>query len=279
MKKIFQILIVLMVYTFQSNAQDLIIKRTGDQIKAIVSEINPNDVVYKAPNDKAGKLIKLLKIEIHKIVYSDGSEEVFNQINSGVKLKTDKVVASKSSPSTGTASKKNSGFDVPSAPVSQKATPSASKNTTTTSDNSSNGVFTAFGVNYVKQLVEGSPNQVGLQAIIGYRFAESVGIAAMIEPAYVIPPVSGSGVTAINVMAYPALIYKVTNGIHLYGGFGLYGVYLSAPGASAFESTTGYQGGVMINAGPVSLKAGYSNATDAGSKGSVTVGITTGLKW
>lgn len=64
-------------------AQDIIINRNGDEIKAKVLEITPNEVKYKKHDYLTGPTITIVKQEVFMIKYANGTKDVFklNTIN------------------------------------------------------------------------------------------------------------------------------------------------------------------------------------------------------
>jgi hypothetical protein len=86
MRKVIFIL-ALFTGTFISvNAQDIIVKRSGVEIKAKVTEINVKDVKFILDGDSSGEIKSLQKSELSKIKYEDGNVDVFNyDSNAGTK--------------------------------------------------------------------------------------------------------------------------------------------------------------------------------------------------
>jgi len=60
------------------SAQDIITLKNGEEIKAKVTAVNPNDVQYRKFNDKDGPLYTKYKSEIFMIKYANGSKDVFS---------------------------------------------------------------------------------------------------------------------------------------------------------------------------------------------------------
>jgi len=59
-------------------AQDIITKKTGEDIRAKVFEVNQTDVKYKIFDDQNGDTLTLSKSEILMIRYENGSKDIFN---------------------------------------------------------------------------------------------------------------------------------------------------------------------------------------------------------
>jgi len=60
------------------NAQDIITKKNGDEIKAKVQEVGINDVRYKLFENESGPTYTLLKSDIFMIKYENGEKDRFN---------------------------------------------------------------------------------------------------------------------------------------------------------------------------------------------------------
>ncbi|MBL7889174.1 MAG: hypothetical protein JNL24_06455 [Bacteroidia bacterium] len=78
MKKVLLLLLTIFLFN-NSQAQDTIIKRSGDTIIAKVSEITPNEVKYKRFDFQDGPNYIESKSNIQMIKFSNGIKEVFNQ--------------------------------------------------------------------------------------------------------------------------------------------------------------------------------------------------------
>ena len=63
--------------TYTTFAQDIITLRTGDEIKAIVSEIKADVITYKDYDNPGGTLFTIEKAKVFMIKYEDGAKEVF----------------------------------------------------------------------------------------------------------------------------------------------------------------------------------------------------------
>lgn len=84
--------IVLMIICLAGNAtmfaQDIIIRKNGDEIEAIVREIGIEEVRYKKFENQNGPIYRLKKSEISMIRYEDGSRDVFNKASTPVEDRT-----------------------------------------------------------------------------------------------------------------------------------------------------------------------------------------------
>jgi hypothetical protein len=276
-----------------TKAQEVIVKRSGEQIKALVTEINVDNIKYKDWANQAGAVQTILKSLVLKIKYADGTEDLMDAPQNKP-LTTSKPTTSNSS-SNNTVTKSNA--NVPAyqqkkaenpAPVAQQNTPKPQKNVSQKSERQSGNdkpLFFVLGANFMIQPVANGQMGAGLNLGIGYKFTESLGVMAAIEPNYVFPPKgsSGSGTNLLGSI-YPAVVYKVVPKIYLYGGLGGNGSYSSEtlPQVKNLNAVLGYSGGVMVDITEmIGLKAGYYNAIDGGNSASgyINVGIIKSLNW
>ena len=84
MKKRDLITIIILSIAISLNAQDLITKRNGEDIKAKVIEIGLNEVKFKRSDNLNGPLIIIAKSEILLIRYENGSKSIFEESNNSV---------------------------------------------------------------------------------------------------------------------------------------------------------------------------------------------------
>jgi len=70
--------IILMTLGLYVNAQDIIITNVNDSINAKVIEINTNEIKYKNTNNLNGPIYTILKTDVFKITYYNGTIDVFN---------------------------------------------------------------------------------------------------------------------------------------------------------------------------------------------------------
>lgn len=67
---------------FNIYAEDIIVLRTGDIIKANVLEIGQTEIKYKKITNLSGPTYSILKTNIHSINYENGEKDIFDsQIN------------------------------------------------------------------------------------------------------------------------------------------------------------------------------------------------------
>lgn len=77
MKKIFLFIVFVLVFFCVSRAQDIIVKTDSSRISAKVEEVGSTDVRYKRFDNPDGPTYTLSTIEIARIVYQNGSVDVF----------------------------------------------------------------------------------------------------------------------------------------------------------------------------------------------------------
>lgn len=61
-------------------SQDYIMKKNGEEIKAIISEVGQSEVKYKKHDLPNGPVFTILKSDIFMIRYENGSKDVFNEM-------------------------------------------------------------------------------------------------------------------------------------------------------------------------------------------------------
>ncbi|MCL2168253.1 MAG: WG repeat-containing protein [Lentimicrobiaceae bacterium] len=64
--------------TVTTNAYDIILLKDGNEIKAIITEITPTEIKYKAFENSNGPTITLWKKDVFVINYANGTREIFN---------------------------------------------------------------------------------------------------------------------------------------------------------------------------------------------------------
>lgn len=75
MKKL--LLTLLFIFPLLCQAQDILIKRNGDEIEVKVQEIALNEIKYKRFDNLEGPLISISKNDVFMIKYENGTKEVF----------------------------------------------------------------------------------------------------------------------------------------------------------------------------------------------------------
>lgn len=78
MKKVFLILLSVVLSGAVASAQDLITKKNGEDIKAKILEVNQNEVKYRKWDNLDGPIFTIAKYEILIVRYENGTNEVFN---------------------------------------------------------------------------------------------------------------------------------------------------------------------------------------------------------
>ncbi|GHA64785.1 hypothetical protein [Pontibacter akesuensis] len=78
MKKLL-LLLAMLLPCLASQAQDLLIKRNGDEIQVKVREISPDVIKYQRFDNLEGPMISIAKADVFMIKYENGTKEVFNQ--------------------------------------------------------------------------------------------------------------------------------------------------------------------------------------------------------
>jgi hypothetical protein len=80
MKKMFTCFIATIFVSNLLFSQDVLTKKTGDDIKAKVIEVTTTEVKYKKFDNLSGPLFSILKSELLLIRYENGSKDVYNDI-------------------------------------------------------------------------------------------------------------------------------------------------------------------------------------------------------
>jgi len=83
MKKLILLLTVISIFA-KLNAQDIIIKKTGDEVKVKITEVGLDNVKYKKYDNIDGPIYTIPKYEIFMIKYENGSKDVFKDIKKEV---------------------------------------------------------------------------------------------------------------------------------------------------------------------------------------------------
>ncbi|MEI6853554.1 MAG: hypothetical protein WCL06_11950 [Bacteroidota bacterium] len=77
MKKALFFSMVFVFYSLICKSQDVIVKKSGDEIQAKVTDIEIETVKYKMFNNKSGPTYTILKSDIFMIKYENGTKDVF----------------------------------------------------------------------------------------------------------------------------------------------------------------------------------------------------------
>ncbi|MEI6852315.1 MAG: DUF2846 domain-containing protein [Bacteroidota bacterium] len=76
MKNILLVFIGLILFNL-ANAQDVIFKKNGDEIKAKIQEVGVTEVKYKKFESQDGPVYSILKTDVFMIKYENGTKDVF----------------------------------------------------------------------------------------------------------------------------------------------------------------------------------------------------------
>ena len=81
MKKVFLTLAVIIGFGIAANAQDIILKKDGSEIKAKVIEVTDQQLKYKDFEFQNGPTRNINISEVFMVTYENGQKEVFNKLN------------------------------------------------------------------------------------------------------------------------------------------------------------------------------------------------------
>ena len=76
MKKTLILLMALVLGAFTLSAQDMITKRNGEDIRAVVSEVGPDTITYRLYDDPQGVSYTIMKSDVVMIRYASGRNEI-----------------------------------------------------------------------------------------------------------------------------------------------------------------------------------------------------------
>lgn len=79
MKKHILTILGLLALNISLFSQDVITKKTGEDINAIVTEVNQADIKYKKFDNQNGPTFSLLKSDVVMIRYANGTKDLFGQ--------------------------------------------------------------------------------------------------------------------------------------------------------------------------------------------------------
>ncbi len=80
-------------------AQDVIIKRNGDELQCKILEVSKNEVKYKRWSNQEGPLFTEKKADIFMIKYENGEKDVMQRNNSGLEMQNETESNHSNSPS------------------------------------------------------------------------------------------------------------------------------------------------------------------------------------
>ena len=82
MIKNYLLLVLIFLLAKLTNAQDIIVKTSGDEVKAKITEITLKDVVYKHPDSLQNLPATIPLKEVFMIKYANGTKEVLTRLES-----------------------------------------------------------------------------------------------------------------------------------------------------------------------------------------------------
>ena len=82
--KVFVVSLLFTLLCFKAQGQDVIIKKSGEEIKGQVTEILDMEIKYKKFDNLTGPVYSIKKSEVVLIIYANGKKEVINSENSPV---------------------------------------------------------------------------------------------------------------------------------------------------------------------------------------------------
>ena len=88
MKTLYRSLLALcsagLLYAVPAAAQDVLIRRTGEEIPVKVLEITPAEIKYRRTDNPDGPLISVWRTDVFKIRYANGTQDVYDQYGRAV---------------------------------------------------------------------------------------------------------------------------------------------------------------------------------------------------
>ena len=79
MKRILFVILTLGLFTTTIFSQDIITKKTGEDISAKISEVTQTEIKYKKFDNLEGPIFSILKSEVLMIRYENGTKDIFNE--------------------------------------------------------------------------------------------------------------------------------------------------------------------------------------------------------
>lgn len=77
--RILTFIILLLFAGLSAGAQDIILKKTGEEIKAIVVDVSPGVVKYKKFENQQGPIFAIAREQVDKIIYQSGKAQDFEE--------------------------------------------------------------------------------------------------------------------------------------------------------------------------------------------------------
>lgn len=75
--KTFMVSALLILLNFRSSAQDIIVRKTGEEIKAKVEQVSDTEIKYRKAENLNGPLYSVAKADVFMIKYENGTRDVF----------------------------------------------------------------------------------------------------------------------------------------------------------------------------------------------------------
>ena len=79
------VMLVMLCVAVTASAQDIIVKRSGETVKAKISYVGPDTVIYKLYDEQNGAEYEILKSDVSVIHYESGRAEVIDSTGSSYK--------------------------------------------------------------------------------------------------------------------------------------------------------------------------------------------------
>ena len=71
----------MLLSVFFCNAQDILVFKNGDEVKAKISEVNTSEVKYKKFDNMTGPTFSTAKSDLFMVKYENGTKDVFSSIS------------------------------------------------------------------------------------------------------------------------------------------------------------------------------------------------------
>lgn len=82
MKRVILIVVTIFIGALSASAQDVIVRKNGETVKAKISYVGPDTIIYKLYDEQGGAEYEILKSEITSIHYESGRTEVIDSTRS-----------------------------------------------------------------------------------------------------------------------------------------------------------------------------------------------------
>lgn len=82
MKRVILIVVTIFIGALSASAQDVIVRKNGETVKAKISYVGPDTIIYKLYDEQGGAEYEILKSEITSIHYESGRTEVIDYTGS-----------------------------------------------------------------------------------------------------------------------------------------------------------------------------------------------------